>query len=135
MIQPPVRTLLATLALMACAPALAEEPVPGEPDTHPGGTGLQLHLDPETGEATHRPADEAAHSREARLRRVLDRSDAGLEVRELPDGSRIVDLEGRFQSMSVLKADAQGQLQSGCISGARGLEAVIEESREAPDEN
>ena len=48
------------------------------------------------------------------LRNALSRSTEGLEVVRRSDGSLMVDLQGRFQSISTARIDSEGGVEIGC---------------------
>lgn len=79
----------------------------------PGRPGLIVEVDPPAGEvsATVGGSDVA---RQIASDAALTRSTDGLEVQMLPDGSRRVDLQGRFRSYSVVTISADGTLTMAC---------------------
>ncbi len=97
---------------------------PDEPSDQPQQTrftsGVLYYRDPETGELTTPPADMA---------RLLQRdsanfSDQGLEMIIKPDGTKMVDLQGRFQMSSVIKTDADGHITHHCTTHPETLNAT-----------
>jgi len=66
--------------------------------------GMLYYRDPETGQLTSVPP--------ALMRGLqtdeINFSDQGLEVEVMPDGSRMVDLQGRFQMSSTFQHSKQG---------------------------
>lgn len=85
--------------------------------------GLLYYRDPETGELGVPPA----HVARAMQLDATNFSDAGLELVELPDGSKMIDLQGRFQMSSVIEPGADGLVQH-CTSHPHTL-AAAEHSR------
>src|SRR5262245_4511296 len=82
----------------------------------PGEAGMRIEMDPETGAPglAHTPVpplsavprdDEAA----------LSHSDQGLQQVVLPDGSVMVDLQGRFQEYAVMEIGPDGKLRMRCV--------------------
>lgn len=61
-------------------------------------------------------------------RAAMSQDDAGLVVQTLPDGSKMVDLQGRFQLAATAAVDADGDLHKNCLTGAdihrHGIEAA-----------
>lgn len=77
--------------------------------------GMRVAIDPETGDLVPMPADGLA--REFSMDRALSRSSAGLVEEIQPDGSVRVNLQGRFQSASVVRL-VDGELQKTCTHDA-----------------
>jgi len=48
------------------------------------------------------------------LRNALSRSSEGLVFQRSPGGGVVVDLQGRFQNVSVAHIDADGEIRTGC---------------------
>ncbi len=60
--------------------------------------GFKVYLDPKTGALSDQPVGEPTNMTLDHLRAVaLNQSTEGLEIVRMPDGSEIVNLEGRFQ--------------------------------------
>ena len=55
------------------------------------------------------------------LRNALSRSTEGLVFQRAPDGTISVDLQGRFQNVSVARIDADGEIRTGCVSSHESL--------------
>ena len=82
--------------------------------THaPARAGLVIEVDPPAGQpsATADPSDVA---RRIAADAALERSTDGLVVETLADGSRRVDLQGRFRAYSVVTVAADGSLHLAC---------------------
>jgi hypothetical protein len=76
----------------------------------PGGDALRVYLDPETGELTSGTTDpNAVIELEPELQNALRYDDEGLQYKSHANGSVSVDLEGRYQSASVVHKDENGQ--------------------------
>lgn len=91
----------------------------------PGHAGMRVSIDPDTGELGM-PTPEQQKAMDDDLREMLSRSADGLQPEVLPDGSVRVDLQGRFQSVSVASIDAAGQLHTGCIENHTALEGALD---------
>ena len=98
----------------------------------PGTAGLKAYLDPETGELTTGPAPASELELDAELQNALRRDDEGLEVVRHPDGSYSMDLQGRFQSVSVVTIDANGK-RTICTDNVGAVENVLEGNVPAPN--
>ena len=101
----------------------------------PGSAGMIVGIDPETGNL-------GMPSPEARARMsmspALDRSMTGLTVVTRPDGSKHLDLRGRFQEYMVLHLTPDGRKVETCVQGPaveaalRGVAAVSLAPNPAP---
>gem|GEM_PF-3874276 len=65
------------------------------------------------------------------LRNALSRSHKGLEVRPGPRGGIMVDLQGRFQSVSMARVNADGEIEFGCVESHASLEDFLAAHPEA----
>lgn len=76
--------------------------------------GQNVQVDPQTGRVQDLTPEEA--QRLARgLKQMVNKSTAGLEEVEHNDGSASLNLEGRFQSVTVAKVDEAGNLVTSCV--------------------
>ena len=76
-----------------------------------GEAGMRIYRDPETGEIgppnpQFVPPAESSLSQDA----------TGLKAVTLPDGSVMVDLQGRFQEAMIIQLDANGHPVKNCVS-------------------
>lgn len=55
------------------------------------------------------------------LRNALSRSSEGLVFQRAPNGTVSVDLQGRFQNVSVARIDADGEIRTGCVTSHESL--------------
>jgi hypothetical protein len=79
---------------------------------------LRVQLDPETGEIVPVTGlDKAELDRQ--MSQMLNRSSAGLREVRHADGSVSVDLEGRFQSLSVATTDSTGAVRTRCVTNGQ----------------
>jgi hypothetical protein len=78
-------------------------------DLAPGTAGMKAYLDPETGELTMGVPPAAEFELDADTRNALRRDTDGLEVVKHADGSESIDLQGRFESISVVHIDENGK--------------------------
>jgi len=76
-----------------------------------GAAGVMISIDPETGRTTM-PSVEA---RRAAGIPELDRSMQGLVVERKANGSKMVDLQGRFQEYMVLELTPDGRKVERCV--------------------
>lgn len=90
----------------------------------PGMAGMIVALDPETGAIglpTARQAEALMRSEE----NMLSRSTEGLQAQYLPDGTVMLDLQGRFQEFSVARIGADGRVTFECLSSADAVRSVL----------
>lgn len=87
---------------------------------------------PKTGSATAavRPGmvegdDNTPRATTDRVPPSLDRSSSGLRIRTLPDGSRQVNLEGRFRAYSVASIGPDGTLRMTCFEGREAAQRWV----------
>ena len=127
MIKRPVGVVV--LALLASAPApRAADPAPAEQEKAPVArsvAGVQMVVDPSTGRLTA-PTPEQRARLAAALERMIDQRTEGLEVRRLPNGMHLVDLQGRFQSVEVAVRGTDGVVHLRCIDSPDELESLLE---------
>jgi hypothetical protein len=81
--------------------------------TLPGSAGMITGLDPETG----RPGKPTASQRAAMRMPDLDRSSDGLRETRRPDGTRVIELEGRFQEYAIVRILPDGRKEQSCVQG------------------
>lgn len=118
-------TCLATIAwvfdpalLRAARPAPPSARAPVHAPAHPmARAGLVIEVDPPAGQPSSTGAASDL-SRGIAGDAGLDRSTDGLVVQRLSDGSRRVDLQGRFRSYSVATIAADGSLRMACADDA-----------------
>ena len=98
------------------------------------GAAMMVYLDPETGQRVSRPITEAQRQMSRSARARLNRSSEGLEVVHRPDGSMMVELQGRFQNTSVVRRGRDGSLHLECDTDAEplGHDASVHTSALAP---
>jgi hypothetical protein len=88
--------------------------------TLPGSAGRITGLDPETG----RPGKPTASQRAAIRMPDLDRSSEGLRETRRPDGTRVIELEGRFQEYAIVRILPDGRKEQSCVQGPMLEEAL-----------
>lgn len=90
------------------------------------GSGMTVHLDPETGEIRGYQVPELRRFPSRQLERALSRSAAGLQAMTLPDGTVYVDLQGRFGHLQTARIDQSGALQMRCVDSLRELASFVD---------
>jgi hypothetical protein len=121
-------TLLALAAVSLALPALAgDDPAAAAPPEQavaqnpveaaaPVATaGLIAYIDPATGGVTTTPTEEQRAAMRAALTELVNESQTGLVEVRLPDGSVVVDLQGRFHEAVVVQVAPDGTRTLQCI--------------------
>ena len=96
--------------LAGASPLLAADSEPGKETI----TAVQVAVDPSTGLLTA-PTPEQRAKLAAALAQMIDQRTEGLEVRRLPNGMRLVDLQGRFRHVEVAVRGTDGEVRLQCI--------------------
>ena len=97
-------------------------------DSDPAGetmAGLHVAVDPSTGRLAA-PTPEQRAKLAAALAQMVDQRTEGLEVRRLPNGMHLVDLQGRFQNVEVAVRGTDGEVRLQCIDGPYELDWVLD---------
>lgn len=107
-------------APVAVAPkAIAPTPAPG---IVAGSAGMVVAIDPETGEAGM-PSEQQLAEMKLTEAEAVDRDHGGV-VTQFPNGTVMLDLQGRNQDYAVVKRTADGKVVAGCIQRPEDLEHV-----------
>ena len=86
--------------------------------------GQTVAIDRQTGRL-RQPTPEEARALAAGLKAMLNRSTDGLTVVQHANGAKSVDLQGRFQSISVAKVDSDGKVAERCVTSLREADAIV----------
>jgi len=119
-------TLLALAAVSLALPALAgDDPAAAAPPEQAAAqapaqapvaaAGLVAYIDPATGGLTSTPTEEQRAALRAALAALVNESDAGLYEVVLPDGTVVMDLQGRFQEAVVVQVAPDGTRNLACV--------------------
>ncbi len=87
----------------------------GDGDTYVRFAGQTVAIDPQTGKLRP-PTPEEVRQLTAGLKNMLSRSDQGLTVVTHPNGAESVDLQGRFQSVTLAKINQDGSASERCVT-------------------
>jgi len=126
---------IGTAAVRADPVADSAEP---PPVTNAGIAAGRVFLDPQTGEPGPPPdtrpsgAGIPASRLSAEMRQKLDRSGEGLHARTLPDGTLLMDLQGRFQNFSAVTLDGHGEAHLSCGHSAGEIEQALDQGAGSP---
>ena len=104
--------------------------VPTAP-TAESGPALRVQLDAETGDIVP-VTDLSKRELVQQMKHMLNRSAVGLQEVRQADGGVAMNLQGRFQSLSVATTDANGRVRTGCVTSARELDGFLNGAGGAP---
>ncbi len=116
-----------TMAQKAGEPTKPEQsatPTGDQEDTKVNVGGMQVAIDPRTGKLRSLTREEAKALFEG-MRKHLSQSTEGLTPVQHPDGSESVDLEGRFESLSVTKVNPDGSVSTKCVTSEKEAAAFL----------
>lgn len=120
--------LVVLLLLTSALPLLAAESEAsgkGEATVSRSIGGLAVSVDPSTGRLV--PPTPAQRARlAAALAQMIDQRTEGLEIRRLPNGAHLVDLQGRFRNVEVAMRDTRGQVLFQCVDAPDQLQSLFE---------
>ncbi len=109
----------------AAAPHTTVAPAPATPPAPAlWAPGMIVAVDPETGALVLPSPAEVQRLRGAERTGLL-RSSAGLVEQRFPDGTVMVDLQGRFREFTVVQADPSGRPRFECVHDAAALERLL----------
>jgi len=77
--------------------------------SNPNADGMKIYLDPETGDVTSTPTDEAVTQLDPDMANLLRHDSEGLQQVALKNGGYFLDTDGRFGDVVVLRVDANGK--------------------------
>jgi len=86
--------------------------------------GLVAYIDPSTGGLTMTPTEEQRAAMRSALAALVNDSDQGLVEVTLPDGTVMMDLQGRFQEALVVLVAPDGTPRHECVSSVQDAAAA-----------
>jgi hypothetical protein len=92
----------------------------------PGTAGLRAYLDPETGDLTVGTQPLGAIALDPDTQNALRHDDQGLTLTQHANGAVSMNLEGRYQSVSVVRIDENGKVVV-CTDNVDGVERTLSE--------
>ena len=119
-----IALLLATSTLAAAQKSVETKP---EHYANVPFAGQSVAVDPQTGKLRP-PTPEEARQLGMALRKYLSRSSQGLTVKTHPNGAQSVDLQGRFQSVSLAKINPDGSASEKCVTSMQQAEQFLNSS-------
>jgi hypothetical protein len=101
--------------------------------TSAGQSAARVYIDPKTRKPGGPPPGIEPPGLIIAEQNRLSRSDKGLEKRQLPDGTSLVNLQGRFQNMTVVNKTPDGKSHMTCNHSVDGVEhSLLHASEDAP---
>lgn len=123
--------LLATVAVTALVASTPSDSLPDGRAHDPAGTaGLRVYLDPETGDLQTGPAAAAEIELDAETQNAVRRDTEGLRMVRHANGAVSMDLQGRYQSVSVIRIDENG-VASICADNETSVEHALKDHAKA----
>ncbi len=119
----PVAALTLVIATLP-DPTHLSPATPATPAIAMGTHSMRAYLDPETGTLGSMPTATTLSAKS--LDPALSRSSEGLVQKTLPDGTVMVDLQGRFQNASLAHLDTDGAVQVICTEDASCAHRFLE---------
>jgi hypothetical protein len=86
--------------------------------------GHQHEVDSQTNQNPELTPEEAQKMATG-LKQLINKSTEGREEVQHPDGSASIDLDGRFQNVTVAKVDRDGNLTQSCVDNPRAAGAFF----------
>ena len=114
---------LALAAATAAAGAAQDPPTSGQAAA-PARSGVQVAIDPATGQL-RAPSPEEMQALSASLERIFNQSTEGLQAEQRADGTLALDLRGRFLNAALIRKNADGSLKLNCTSDLRQARALF----------
>jgi len=97
------------LTAIAATTLVASTPSDTQPTNDPVGTaGLRVYLDPETGDLQAGPAAVADIELDADTQNAVRRDTEGLEMVRHANGAISMNLQGRYESVAMVRIDENG---------------------------
>ncbi|MEN8164669.1 MAG: hypothetical protein ABFS37_11120 [Acidobacteriota bacterium] len=94
-----------------------------------GAAGKMIFIDPATGRVTGTPTAEQRAAMQARVADMLNQSDEGLFDEVLANGAVLRDLQGRFQSATVVRISPDGSQHQECTTSLTEVTTVEQQPK------
>lgn len=106
----------ALLLITATANAFAADEKASEPTAtrNTAEAGLRVYVDPQSGELVSQPVTPEQRRQAANADAAFNQDTSDLVPVKMPDGSTMVDLQGRFQQATVATVQADGNIRTYC---------------------
>ena len=118
-------------------PVFQSTPVWASDDEHPvtdmatievpvDASGLRVYRDPVSGRLGPPPAGFRPPGLSIAEQQMLNRSDQGLRERTLPNGAVVVDLQGRFRSMTIATTGTESKPAVNCTHSSLEAHTILQ---------
>jgi hypothetical protein len=97
-------------------------------------SGQEVHLDTQTGQAKELTPEEARKMAEG-LKQMINTSTEGLQAEQQADGSVSVDLQDRFQNVTLARVNQDGTVSTACVDNAEAAGEFLGIDPRMIDEN
>lgn len=91
----------------------------------PAQSSARVYVNPQTGEVGGPPPGVQPPGLSVAEQKMLSRSSRGLEVRTLPSGAMLLNLQGRFRNMSTASVNADGEVELHCSEDRAAVESSL----------
>lgn len=116
----------------------SDEDHPTTSETNAGvptqASGLRAYRDQTTGKIGPPPAGFQPPGLSIAEQQMLNRTDHGLRERTLPNGAVVVDLQGRFRSMTIATTDADDNPEVNCAHTTAEANTVLQSAVPVQDD-
>ena len=85
-----------------------------KPETSAAAAGMRAYVDPATGKLVSQPVTAEQQRQATASDPAFGQDSSDLRVVQMPDGSTMMDLQGRFQQATVAAKQADGSLSTYC---------------------
>ena len=85
-----------------------------KPETSAAAAGMRAYVDPATGKLVSQPVTAEQQRQATASDPAFGQDSSDLRVVQMPDGSTMMDLQGRFQQATVATKQADGSLSTYC---------------------
>lgn len=118
------RALLTTAFALALVATASAQTASKSATTSSVVAGQTVAIDKATGKL-RQPTPEEAKVLAAGIAKMTNRSTDGLVVKHHPNGAKSIDLQGRFQSVSVAKTNPDGSVDEKCVTNSKQAEDFL----------
>jgi len=85
-----------------------------KPETSAAAAGMRAYVDPATGKLVSQPVTAEQQRQATASDPAFSQDSSDLRVVQMPDGSTMMDLQGRFQQATVVAKQSDGSLSTYC---------------------
>ena len=124
-VTPAVPVVATTPVPAAPAPVVARAPRAAEKETGivPGSSGMLIAIDPETGTVGMPSPEQVAEMKLSEDETVS--KDGGYTITQRPNGTVVLETNGRFQEYAVIRRTTDGKYVTGCVDDPKHLNTLV----------